>query len=176
MKCPVCSSDLAPSRYEGLPVFTCDNCNGYLVATRRVTDIKRRRIQSPEDLKQEALVDGHGDSEDSLRCPRCRRRMDKELWKAAASFHIDKCRDCEFVWFDAGELARSQLDYEAKPRSQEALRFQDRHRQMTPEEKRQFAQDLARLPEGDATPASAFGAALMESAGTLALGLRRQSR
>ena len=32
-----------------------------------------------------------------------------------------------------------------------SLRFQERHRQMTPEEKRQFEQDLARLPEGVGT-------------------------
>ena len=176
MKCPVCSSDLAPSRYEGLPVFTCDNCNGYLVATRRATDINRRRTRSSEDLEQEALIDAHGDSVEGLRCPRCRRSMDQELWEGASPFHIDKCRDCEFIWFDAGELARSQLDYEATPRSQEALRFQERHRQMTPEEKRQFEQDLARLPEGDATPASAFGEAFMESAKTLAWCFWRQQR
>jgi len=176
MKCPVCSSGLDRSRYEGLPVFICDDCNGYLVGTRRATDINRRRAKSPEDLKQEALVDGHKDSEDGLRCPRCRRPMDKELWKESASFHIDKCRDCELVWFDAGELARLQLDYEATPRAQEASRFQNRHRQLTPEEKRQFEHNLARLPEGDATLASAFGEGLMESMGNLAWGLRRQRR
>jgi len=106
MNCPRCSSALNRSRYEGLPVFTCDNCNGYLVATRRVTDINRRRAKSPEDLKQEALVDGNKDSERALLCPRCQRPMDKEFWKGLASFHIDNCRNCEFVWFDAGELAR----------------------------------------------------------------------
>jgi Zn-finger nucleic acid-binding protein len=100
--------------------------------------------------------------------------MGKELLKGSASFCIDKCPDCELVWFDAGELARLQLDYEATPREREATRFQDRHRQMNPEEKRQFEQHLARLPEGDATLASAFGQGLMESMRNVTWALRRQ--
>ncbi len=99
--------------------------------------------------------------------------MDKEIWKGAASFHIDKCRDCRFIWLDAGELARIQLQHESTPRAQEAARFQNRHRQMTPEEKRQFEHNLARLPEGDATLASAFGEGLMESMDGLARAMRR---
>jgi len=94
--------------------------------------------------------------------------MDKEHWKWADSFCIDKCRDCEVVWFDAGQLARLQLEHEATPRAREASRLQNRHREMTLEEKEQFEHHLACLPEGDATLASAFGEGLMESMENLA--------
>ena len=181
MKCPACLLALDRSRYEGLPVLSCNGCNGYLVGTRRVSGINRRREKSPEDLKQESLIvggkkSGDKDSVDTLRCPRCRQPMNKELWKGAATFHIDKCRTCELVWFDAGELARCQLDYEATPRAQESSRLQTRHREMTPQEQRQFEQNLARLPEGDATLASAFGKGFMECMAHLAWGWRRRQR
>ena len=163
MNFPVCSSTLKRSSYEGLPVFSCAQCSGYLVATRRVVEIRRRGAKSHEHLKQDAVVEGHNDSECRLRCPRCRRPMDKEFWKGRGSFRIDKCRDCELVWFDSGELAGIQREYEATQPAQDAARFRNRLWQLTPEERRELEQNLARLPEGDATLASAFGEGLMES-------------
>ncbi len=163
MKCPVCSASLRASRYEGLPVFTCDACSGYLVATRRVTDIKRRRMTTKAELIEEAAIDGETDSKDRLRCPRCKGWMQKQSWAEHPSFHLDVCQNCDFVWFDTGELARLQLDFELSDRGQEAARFQDRLKNMTPAEKEEFESALAELPEGDATLASAFGAGLTES-------------
>ena len=148
MKCPTCSEILERSEYEGLPVFRCTGCHGYLVATNRVTDISRRRNKSTEELTKELEESGE-DHEDMLRCPRCFRPMDNEPQKGPYPFRIDKCKDCEFVWLDAGELARSQLNYESTTHAKEAAHFQDRLHEMTPEEKEQFEKDLARLPHVD---------------------------
>ena len=63
------------------------------------------------------------------------------------SFHIDKCRDYEYVWFDAGELARLQLDFEATLQGQEAAYFQEQLRNMTPKETQQFAIDLGKFQD-----------------------------
>lgn len=159
MQCPGCSADLERSEYEGLPVFSCTGCQGYLVATRRMADIARVRQKSADELLQETGEAGAQDSAGVLRCPRCRQRMDKEFQKGVDSFHIDKCGNCELVWFDAGELACWQLAYEATGRAQEAKTYQDKHRQMDPATKRQFEENLARLPE----PESALEAAVRES-------------
>ncbi len=163
MHCPICLFSLSRSHYEGLPVFRCDLCNGYLVATRRVSGISRCREKAPDDLKREALAVAGMESGQNLQCPRCGRPMDKDHWPRVKTFQIDKCRECELVWFDTGELARLQLEYEATPIAQEAARFQDRHRRMTPEEQQQFEENLARLPEGDASLLSAFGEGLIDS-------------
>jgi Zn-finger nucleic acid-binding protein len=174
MKCPNCSSDLNRSQYEGLPVFSCADCSGYLVSTRRVTHINRRRIHSADELTEEAITDVREDREHSLRCPRCMRQMDKELCDQAKSFHIDKCVDCELVWFDAGELARSQLAYESTERAQETRQFQERHLQMTSDERKEFEHNLASLPEGEASLESEFGQGLIGSLVAFARELRRQ--
>jgi hypothetical protein len=62
-----------------------------------------------------------------------------------------------------GELARLQENYESSPRGQEAIRFQDRHKNMTEVERESFEEDLANLPPGDTSLLSAFGEGLKES-------------
>ena len=97
--------------------------------------------------------------------------MVKEFQKGADSFHIDKCGDCELIWFDAGELARWQLAYEATDRAQEAASLRGKHEQMDPATKREFEENLARLPESESTIEAAFGEAFIDSLGRLAKGL-----
>ncbi len=161
MLCPVCSHSLKASRYEGLPVFRCESCHGYLVASRRVTDIQRRNTTPTADLVATADVKSEHDSLGKLKCPRCRRDMEKELHESQPPFHIDKCSDCDFVWFDVGELERTQLEYEVSPHGMEAARMRERHENMSEEQKEVFAENLAKLPEGDASLVSAFGKGLI---------------
>ena len=169
MKCPACESRLSKSRYEGLVVNLCENCEGYLVETRRARQIRQRRDTSREDLADEVLKANGLDTADRLRCPRCMSLMQKEKLNANSSFYIDHCRRCELIWFDAGELAKMQLEYEFSEQGMEAERFQERHRNMTEEEKQLFAERLANLPPGDLDASSSFSAGLH---GAL-LGLRR---
>lgn len=87
--------------------------------------------------------------------------MTQEFWDEHPSFRLDTCQSCDFVWFDPGELARIQLDYEMSPQGRDAARVQDRLQNMSPEEKEAFEDALAKLPEGDATVASVFGTSLI---------------
>ncbi|HUS40176.1 MAG: zf-TFIIB domain-containing protein [Pirellulales bacterium] len=162
MDCPLCSTELRRTTYEGLPLFACDTCSGYLVATNRVSAIERRREKNAEDLMQEAAPAKLKDNQEALRCPRCRGRMMKEFAKSPAEFHIDTCERCDVVWFDAGELALIQLTFEATAAGQDAARFQDRHRTMSSEEKQEFEQQLARLPHGNASLGSGFGEGFLD--------------
>ncbi len=163
MKCPLCSVDLKRIRYEEVAVFACEPCNGYLVGTQKVTAIKRRQMNSVDTLKEEALADGAADSRHKLKCPRCRALMHKEFSRPPLSFHLDTCRACQLTWFDAGELACVQIGHLATPKGREAARFQQRHLNMTPEEKQEFEERLAQLPAGDASLATAFARGFLAS-------------
>jgi Zn-finger nucleic acid-binding protein len=167
MQCPTCSTELQRSQYEGLPIFHCAACHGHLVATRRAADIARSHEKSPEALRQEALLEAAPDSADVLRCPRCRRQMAKEFLRGTDSFHIDKCRECQLIWFDGGELAKWQLAYEATDQGQEAATLRKRHEQMDPAAKREFEENLARLPESESPLEAAVGEAFWQSFGKL---------
>jgi len=102
--------------------------------------------------------------------------MVEEYRKHPVPLHIDTCSDCDLVWFDPGELARMQIGYEATAQAKETAELQHRARNMTPEERTQFERNLANLPEGTATLASAFGQGLIESIGNLGYWLRLQMR
>jgi Zn-finger nucleic acid-binding protein len=162
MQCPFCPGQLERARYEGLPVFQCSICQGYLIESRRVTDIKRRGFKSKAELTNDSAA-AVADNLESLRCPRCRRKMAKERAEPPSSFQIDTCQDCSLVWLDLGELAQLQLDYEATPRGTDARRMRKRQQEMTAAEQAEFVSNLAKLPEGDATLLSAFGRGLAAS-------------
>ena len=156
MKCPTCDTELARVPYEGLYVLRCEGCFGYLVASRRVEGIKRARRKSIHELMEETTAEGQADSEHPLRCPRCRRKMEKRFLADPALFHLDTCHRCELVWFDGGELARLQLSHEISPRGKDAAELQRRWREMPPERREEFEQNLARLPVDDTAPFSVF--------------------
>lgn len=149
--------------YEGLPVFRCDHCFGYLVGRQRMEGIRRIRKKSVEELKCETLAEIGEDTQQELRCPRCRGKMRKELLKEPMSFHIDTCGSCRLIWFDGGELARLQLDHEIRPQSKEAAELQRRHREMTPERRAEFEQNLAKLPEAESPWEQGFREAAFEA-------------
>ncbi len=165
MNCPSCYALLSPVKYEGLPVFKCSECDGYLVSNRRVDDIQRRLTKTQSELNEESRGTGteRADNPNQLLCPRCHLPMEKEIWKKQGPFQIDKCLNCDVVWFDAGELAMVQLQFEEKPQTIEIAHFQDRQLHMTDEERQEFEKNLAKLPEGEATYLSGFGQGLMGS-------------
>jgi len=86
--------------------------------------------------------------------------MTKRFLADPALFHLDTCRRCEPVWFDGGELARLQLSYQISPQGKDAAELQRRWREMPPERREEFEQNLARLPVEEAAPFSAFEEAL----------------
>ena len=151
MNCPACDSNLERTQYEGLPVFRCAGCRGYLVASHRIDDINRRQTKQQLELIQDASVAAGNDSRASLDCPRCRKTMNKQPLKPSHEFCVDECQECEIIWFDAGELAIIQLEHDASPGATSAKNMKQRVDEMTPEEIAEFEKNLANLHEGDAT-------------------------
>lgn len=152
MDCPVCESkELRRDRYEGVSIFRCDNCHGVLAEERRLRQIRVAQQRSTASLEHEAESEASLDTEDKLHCPRCRaRRMVKEEVNVEsrhdASFTIDICHDCDSVWFDGGELARLQLDFEQSAQAVEAWRLKKLSEQRTPEEEKELEERIAKAP------------------------------
>jgi Zn-finger nucleic acid-binding protein len=147
MNCPICEVELTRVIYQGFPVFHCGQCHGYLVSRQRMESISHSYVRPVEELKQETLEHHHDDTGQVLRCPGCRKRMRKQSLKPPASFNLDLCDACRFVWLDGGELARLQLAHRISPQGREAAELQRRYREMTPEQRAQLEQNIAKLPE-----------------------------
>ena len=149
MKCPTCSSELKRILYEGLPVFRCMKCHGYLLGENRVEGVKRARKRTAEQLKRDVAAEAGSDTEETIRCPRCRRKMRKRFLKEPAALHLDVCPECEHVWFDGGELARMQLTHEISAQGRDAAEHRRRIEEMTPEAKAEFQRNLSKLKKDD---------------------------
>lgn len=175
MKCPACDVELNRVTYEDNPVFHCSQCAGHLLKRIQVSAIKSMREQSSAILEQEAAKHRSGDAETPIQCPKCRSTtMKKEKIPLSRlgdePFFIDVCRKCHMVWFNGGELAKLQLEYELSDQANEELEHQLRVAQRTDEEQQEFEEDLARLPQQASPFARAFGRVVW-GVGFAALGL-----
>ncbi|MBN1908612.1 MAG: zf-TFIIB domain-containing protein [Pirellulales bacterium] len=149
MKCPLCNVELKRILYEGLPVLRCMKCHGYLMSRNRMEGIRRVAKRPVEQLKQETTAEAQPDTQEAIRCPRCRRKMKKHFLEDPVSLHLDVCADCEFLWLDGGELARIQLGHQISPQGRESTELQRRVQERTPGERAQLQRDIDALPDDD---------------------------
>jgi len=125
-KCPVCGEQLVRVEYEGANAMTCPVCHGYLIDTSSVERIKRSELKSPQELKDEAMGQFHPNSENELKCPRCRLSMQKVHESLpGVELQLDHCKPCSLIWLDGGELALLQLGYEGTNKATESRRMKD---------------------------------------------------
>lgn len=147
MNCPVCKSELTAAKYENVPVKVCGTCEGHLVRVTRLGAIKTRREKTDDDFLLELSTPHGTDSKDPIFCPSCSRRMTKRRQVIGVQrFYIDECKKCDYVWLDAGELAKIQLHYEESEQGKEMLRFHDRLADMSPQERAELDERIAKLP------------------------------
>jgi Zn-finger nucleic acid-binding protein len=154
--------ELARVAYEKHTAYQCPECRGYLVTRTKVSLIKSSRDRSTEALEEEASGEQRPDSSAVVPCPKCLgRNMTKRKIRIrqpiGESFSVDVCRHCRVIWFDGGELARLQLDYEQRPKAADELSAQQRRRDRTAEERKQLEELLAALPRSESFIDRALG-------------------
>lgn len=148
MHCPVCEqSKMDRVQYEGLQILQCPGCRGFVLEQRRLRAIEKRRDLQLDDLAQE-IEHAANDTLSKLRCPKCRRTMEKRKKPFGPSeFWIDRCLKCKMVWLDFGELAKIQLIYEFSDQGMEQQQMQDRLQQMSDEDRKALEERIAKLPQ-----------------------------
>lgn len=147
MNCPICKgTKLQRSEYEGAKVHHCPDCKGYLVKRQRLSAIRNSLERSDEEFMEELAATAAVDSKQKLQCPSCTRAMTKQRRKVGPqTYYVDQCSSCSETWFDGGELAKMQLQYEGSEKGAEMFRFQKRLATMTDEERAELDARIARL-------------------------------
>ncbi|RKX69204.1 hypothetical protein DRP53_08890 [candidate division WOR-3 bacterium] len=114
--CPDCREWLLAEEYEGVYIWRCAFCDGYLVEESKLPRILVRKDRGfgPEIRRtaRHLLVDSRRSRCRSLildmshprRCPKCGDRMIHKLYSYAYHIAIDYCPTCKLIWFDPGEL------------------------------------------------------------------------
>jgi Zn-finger nucleic acid-binding protein len=116
MHCPRCTSSLAPTVYEGVPIHACEECGGEFLGGEELARIVRTRQQEfRRELK--AAIAGHtpafggaGARQDrALVCPACEGSMMVVNYGGDSGIFVDRCDICGGLWLDHEELEKVQI-------------------------------------------------------------------
>jgi len=128
LTCPICHKPLIIEDYEGTKIHRCLFCKGTLVKTNRIRRIIAREEKGfsekikrqAEIMRKEALI-AFANKEKSkikenslINCPQCQSQMLRTFYSGAYPVEIDKCLNCDIVWFDKDELEILQYLIENK--------------------------------------------------------------
>jgi len=110
--CPRCRRPLVPGALGGVELAICSGCEGVLVEQRRVIGLMEAmatELMDGIDLDHplEAMADDGGRCE----CPRCGEALVSFGYLGTALVFPSRCRRCEVLWVDPGELGAMALLY-----------------------------------------------------------------
>lgn len=127
--CPCCQNGLKQATVQSADaeatVDYCVECAGLLVHVngfRLLTDTKPT---------------AHGEETSfvlnrALSCPGCQQAMDCHLHDSGSNVSIDVCKDCRYVWLDAGELDQIQTERRHADDEDVKLASSEQNSQATP--------------------------------------------
>lgn len=103
LDCPVCQLPLENGRIENEAVQFCSHCRGFLCTNAVFAVIVReRRAKRPTGESTSSF--SADELKRSLKCPRCKMRLDTHPYYGGGRVIVDTCPACTLIWLDAGEL------------------------------------------------------------------------
>ncbi len=102
MNCPVCSNPLIILELNHVEIDHCTNCHGIWLDGGEL-EILLENSSHKDELLASFIVD-ENNIEKKLKCPICRKKMEKVLCGKDENIIIDKCKYHHGLWFDKGEL------------------------------------------------------------------------
>ncbi len=114
--CPTCKIPLSEVLYEGVPIWHCRYCQGFLVEESKINRVLSREIQEfseevvryglnlLEQRKRRLLKKEDIAPKFHLRCPLCSKKMQRRFYTLAYFIEVDICNYCHIIWFDKNEL------------------------------------------------------------------------
>ena len=102
MKCPGCNYPLIVLEIDGVEIDHCLACRGTWLDAGEL-ELLLAGAANKDELMASLSADVEG-KEKSIRCPICRKRLQKIMYGADKKVRLDKCADNHGLWFDHGEL------------------------------------------------------------------------
>ena len=102
MNCPVCDNPLVILELNNVEVDHCTYCHGLWLDGGEL-EILLENSSHKNELLASFIVDNKN-IEKKLKCPICRKKMEKVICGKGKNIVIDKCRLQHGLWFDKGEL------------------------------------------------------------------------
>ena len=105
MKCPVCKIDSLSgiSLVENLPANQCVNCGGVWVPSNAYLAWKRAKGDDVPEKTGSITIDPAWEVDELKLCPSSGHFMARYKVFPDTEFYLDRCRDCNGIWFDKQE-------------------------------------------------------------------------
>ena len=101
MICPKCHVPMIVVEYDDVELDYCLQCEGLWFDSG---EIELVGAKSGVEAEESFSTRPASTSEASLKCPICRKKMDKRLLGKKGSVLADVCPACDGLWLDKGEL------------------------------------------------------------------------
>jgi heat shock protein HtpX len=105
--CPRCHETLVRAKLSGRELRACRACGGVWIGTQVFTELVRsvpHRLIAADD-KWPNLIGVGWNRVGPKRCPQCGMALGEAPVKGVEGVTVDRCMQCDGVWFDDGELA-----------------------------------------------------------------------
>jgi Zn-finger nucleic acid-binding protein len=102
MNCPACNNPLIILELSSVEIDHCTNCSGIWLDGGEL-EILLENSSHKNELLASFMIDKNS-SERRIKCPICRKKMEKVLCGKDENILIDRCRSHHGLWFDSGEL------------------------------------------------------------------------
>lgn len=102
MDCPVCNEPMIVLELDAVEIDHCISCGGIWLDSGEL-----ELLLGDSEQKDRLLASFEFDTETkekARKCPICLKRMQKVLSGGKGPIRIDRCRNGDGIWFDAGEL------------------------------------------------------------------------
>ncbi len=108
MHCPRCQTDLIVVEYHDIELDYCPECEGLWFDSGEMELVASQMGGSIEGVVPQRRAETR---EAKLKCPECRKSMDKRLLGASDPVIADVCPLCGGLWLDHGELEQVVHQY-----------------------------------------------------------------
>ena len=102
MDCPACKHSLIILELNNVEIDYCTHCEGVWLDGGEL-EILLEGLDEKDKLIASFTID-KSSKEKPVKCPICRKKMEKILCGEDESVLIDKCKNHHGLWFDKGEL------------------------------------------------------------------------
>ena len=102
MNCPSCKEPMIVLELEEVEIDHCVSCGGTWLDAGELALLLEETDN--KDLVLDSIEPDKKSGEKKIRCPICRRKMNKVVCGLEKKVTLDRCKRKDGIWFDRGEL------------------------------------------------------------------------
>jgi Zn-finger nucleic acid-binding protein len=99
MKCPICNTDLVPSKHHRVDVELCPSCNGMWLSRQELAQLEDEVFDFGDDKKGSLVF---SPAATAHKCPQCAKTLTRFEYRAYG-LQMECCEDGHGYWLEKGE-------------------------------------------------------------------------